>query len=82
MFSFKKTKDISCDLLAEQLLIDPLLIFDDGEGNIVIKTEIDASMVEKAMKAHKIPEPVQPTIQEKLAAAGIDLDDLRVALGL
>lgn len=78
----KKTKPISGDLLAEQLNIDPKLIYDDGEGNIVILAELDEKVVAEVIKAHKIPEPKEPTIEEKLKAAGINLNELRAALGL
>ncbi len=82
MITIKKPYPISGDILASQLSIDPKLIYDDGQGNIVINAELDKKIVDAAIKSHVIPEPTEPTIQEKLAAAGIDLDDLRVALGL
>jgi hypothetical protein len=35
-----------------------------------------------AIAAHNVPEPVEPTVAEKLASVGLSIDDLKVALGL
>ena len=35
-----------------------------------------------AIAAHNVPEPVEPTIEEKLASVGLSIADLKVALGL
>lgn len=35
-----------------------------------------------AIAAHNVPEPVEPTIDEKLANVGLSLIDLKTALGL
>ncbi len=82
MITIVKPYPISGDILASQLSIDSTLIYDDGQGNIIINAELDKKLIDAAIKSHVIPEPPKPTIQEKLAAAGIDLDDLRIALGL
>ena len=35
-----------------------------------------------AIAAHNVPEPIEPTVAEKLASVGLTIDDLKVALGL
>ena len=35
-----------------------------------------------AIAEHNVPEPVEPTVAEKLASVGLSIDDLKVALGL
>jgi hypothetical protein len=35
-----------------------------------------------AIAAHNAPEPVEPSVGEKLASVGLSIDDLKVALGL
>jgi len=55
----------------QQKLIKP------ADGSTVTDTELQA-----AIDAHiALPEP-EPTVAEKLASVGLNLDDLKVALGL
>jgi len=35
-----------------------------------------------AISAHNVPEPIEPSVTEKLASVGLTLDDLKAALGL
>jgi len=35
-----------------------------------------------AITAHNVPEPVEPTVADKLASVGLSVADLKVALGL
>lgn len=78
----KKTKIINGDILADQLKISRDAVYDDGEGNIVVNAEITDADILEAIKNHKIPEVAELTIDQKLANAGITLDELKTALGL
>ena len=48
-----------------------------ADGSTITEAELEA-----AIEAHiALPEP-EPTVEEKLASVGLNLDDLKVALGL
>lgn len=52
---------------------------DDGFYVSGCETQKEAN---DAIAAHNVPEPVEPTVAEKLASVGLSIDDLKVALGL
>lgn len=74
-------KEINGEQLAEELGIDNSQLWAD-EKFIYINTDITQAKAQKIFDAHVIKPRPEPTIQDKLASAGIDLDELRVALGL
>lgn len=77
----KITKEIHGDLLAEQLGIDSedLYLVDDV---LHFKIDLEENFIKETLKTHKTPTSKEPTIQEKLERAGINIDELRIALGL
>lgn len=81
MIKFDFTKEINGEQLAEELGIDNSQLWAD-EKYLYIEADITQAKAQKIFDAHVMKPMAEPTIQEKLAAAGIDLDDLRVALGL
>lgn len=57
--------------------------FQDGEWDIsAVSDKITEAQLEAAIAAHVAQEPPQPSVSEKLAAAGLTLDDLKNALGI
>jgi len=52
---------------------------DDGFYVSGCETQKEA---DEAIAAHNVPEPVEPTIDEKLASVGLSLANLKTALGL
>lgn len=75
----KLDKEINGKQLAQELGIDNQDVYVIGE-TLVIKIDDEKKGLEAYKKHKAINQP--PTIQDKLANAGIDLDELRVALGL
>lgn len=75
------TKEIHGDSLAEALGIDNHDLYIDGD-KLCFRIDVDEELVKSALANHKIPAKVEPTIAQKLSRAGIDLDELRHALGL
>ena len=52
-------------------------IIQPADGSTITETELEA-----AIEAHvALPEP-EPTIEEKLASVGLNVEDLKTALGL
>lgn len=75
----KLNKEINGKQLANELQIDVEDIWINGEM-LFIKID-DEEKGNAAYKAHKaVNKP--PTIHDKLMNAGVDLDELRIALGL
>lgn len=81
MREIKIDKIIHGDSLADSLGIGHEDLYLDGDI-LRFRVDVDEEAVKAALKNNKIPTPKEPTIQEKLERAGIDLDELRVALGL
>lgn len=75
----KLDKEINGLQLSAEIGIDVRDVYIDGEM-LVINTD-DESKALEAYKKHKATYS-PPTFEEKLANAGISLDELRVALGL
>lgn len=81
MMIIKLTKEIAGNQLAEELGLDHSAVYADGVGNLIIESDLPKTAIETAIKNHT-PKTELLTIQEKLERAGIDLDELRIALGL
>lgn len=90
MIKFDKPKELNGEQLRQELkaagvvLPDTLSdLFDDGlDGLWLDIADKDESKAKKIIDAH-IPKPVpEPTVVEKLASVGLNLEDLKVALGL
>jgi hypothetical protein len=71
--------DINGDQLQKELNASILYIVED---KLVIGSELSKSAVEEIIAKHKPAPVVEPTIEMKLASAGLSLDDLKAALGL
>ena len=62
--------------------IDVTEIFDFADGTIGFETD-DQTKAAKVVKDHKgNTEAKEPTVADKLASVGLNLDDLRAALGI
>lgn len=81
MVKLEFNKQIDGLQLSEELGIENSQLWADEEF-IYINADITQAKAQKIFDAHVIKPRPEPSIQEKLAMAGIDLDDLRVALGL
>lgn len=82
MIEITLNKEINGAQLAEELGVDIWDLLDTGAGTLQIKKDITKKKAEEVLANHVPKAPQAPTIQEKLARAGIDLDELRIALGL
>ncbi len=57
--------------------------FIDGNGDFWLDIDAkDTSKAQQVLDAHKPKPRPEPTVAEKLASVGLDLDDLKSALGL
>jgi hypothetical protein len=81
MIEISLTKEINGAQLAEELGIDVWDLL-ATENTLMIKSSISKKTAEEALEKHVPVLPTPPTIQQKLQRAGIDLDELRAALGL
>jgi hypothetical protein len=88
MIKFDLPKDLNCTQLigeieAKGIAVDKSVIplIDGNEDFWLPVEESDREAVTAVIKKHK-PVVVIPTVADKLAAAGISLDELKVALGL
>jgi hypothetical protein len=67
--------------LAKELNLNIYDVWVD-ENFIYINSELSDDVVSEKLKNHKPMQPKPLSITEKLERAGIDVDELRVALGL
>lgn len=90
MIKFDKPEKLNGDQLRQELkakgvvLTDTLSnLFDDGAGGLWLDiSEKDQTKAKAVIDAH-IAKPIpEPTIAEKLASVGLNLEDLKTALGL
>jgi hypothetical protein len=52
------------------------------DGNLIISGCETQGEADALIAAHNPPTPQEPTVEEKLASVGLNLDDLKAALGL
>ena len=79
MIELNLTKEINGDQLCKEIGADDLYV---ANGKIIILGKVNKDMAQSKLDAH-IPQPTpQPTIEEKLQSVGLNLNDLKVALGL
>lgn len=72
-------RELKEELAAAGIVVD--LIFDNADGTISFET--DSENAEEIVAAHNgTTIAPQPTIEEKLASVGLNLEDLKTALGL
>ncbi len=57
-------------------------LFTKDDGNLYVKGCETQKEAEELLAAHNPPEIPEPTVVEKLASVGLNLEDLREALGL
>jgi hypothetical protein len=88
MIKFNLPKDLNAEQLVNEIaskgiaIDESVLPLVDGNQDFWLPVnEIDRTAVAKVIADHK-PVFIQPTIQDRLAAAGISIDDLKAALGL
>ena len=90
MIKFDKPKELNGEQLRQELkesgVVLPDNVFDfvdDGVGGLLLDiSNKDESMANSVIKTHKSKPTPKPTIEQKLASVGLNLDDLRIALGL
>lgn len=76
-------EQLRSELLASGIKISQVTPYIDGDKNLVIDiVEGSVDAVDAIVAAHKAVEKAEPTVIEKLARAGIGLDELKAALGL
>ncbi len=56
--------------------------YDDGQGHLVIDADEKLSTAIQGVLNQHDGSPTPPTILEKLESSGINLEELRIALGL
>ena len=81
-------KEINLDQLGHESKID-LNTITEADGTRTINSSVDQKILENFINEHVAnpdwvnPEPkAEPTIQDKLALVGLNLDDLKAALGI
>lgn len=85
MKTFTKPKNLNgaeliTELSQKQIIVKE--IFDLGNGLIAFETD-DEATAKKIVDAHNgTIEAPEPTVEDKLASVGLNLDDLKSALGL
>ncbi len=52
------------------------------DNDLFIEGDCTKEQAEAALAAHNPPTPTEPTVTDKLAAAGLTVADLKAALGL
>lgn len=82
---FDRPKNLNGSELKEELakvgvIVDTILDFSDGTIGFECDYRVEAEKVVKAHNGNTIPK--EADIQEKLSSVGLNLDDLKVALGL
>jgi len=90
MIKFDKPAKLNGDQLRKELkeakinLSDNVSdLFDDGENGLWLDiSDKDVSKAQSVIDAHVVKPSAEPTIAEKLASVGLDLEDLKAALGL
>jgi hypothetical protein len=85
MKNFTRPKNLNGSELIEELLavgIEVTRIVDNSDGTISFDTseELKAAKVVEAHNGNIVPR--EPSIEDKLASVGLNLDDLKKALGL
>lgn len=79
MIELVLNKEINGDQLCKEIGADDLYV---ANGKIIINGIVDKDFAQTKLNAH-VPQPTpEPTIEEKLAIVGLNLDDLKAALGL
>jgi hypothetical protein len=88
MATFTKPANLNGTELLNELKTAGIVVeglpIDDGEGNLIINIDAkDESKAKDIVKAHNgtVVAP-EPTVADKLASVGLNLDDLTAALGI
>ena len=90
MIQFERPKQLNGEQLRQELktagvtLPDSVFDFvDDGTGNLFLDiADKDQAIANSVIQSH-IAKPIpEPTIEQKLASVGLNLEDLKAALGL
>lgn len=72
--------ELMAELAAVGVMVDKIFDFADGTIGFETDNESVAAVVVSAHNGNTIPK--EPTVTEKLASVGLNLDDLKEALGL
>jgi hypothetical protein len=85
MKTFTKPKNLNGAELKEELAAEGILIekiYDNANGTISFKADNESKAAEIVAAHNGTTVAPEPTIAEKLASVGLNLDDLKAALGL
>lgn len=74
----KPNKPVNSQLFNEEFGCS--LFVEDGKW--FISGAESKAQADAFLEAHIVPESLEPTVEEKLASVGLNLDDLKSALGL
>jgi len=72
--------ELMAELAAVGLIVDKVFDFSDGTIGFETDNESEAAAVVKAHNGTTVAP--EPTVEQKLASVGLNLDDLKTALGL
>jgi hypothetical protein len=86
MIYIEFNKKINGDLLVQELatagIVTEVVVYDGNKIQLNGVEENQRLLCESIISAHNPPAPQEPTLEEKLASVGLNLDDLKAALGL
>jgi hypothetical protein len=90
MLKFDKPDVLNANQLRSELEANGVLLpktnsdlFDDGSGGLWLEIDDKDEMKAKSIIENHIAKPLpEPSIAEKLASVGLNLNDLKTALGL
>jgi len=88
MITFTKPQNLNGKELLDELLAVGVVVqglpVDDGAGNLILNiTSKDETKAADVIAAHNgTTVAPEPTIEDKLASVGLNIDDLKAALGL
>ena len=90
MIKFNKPEKLNGDQLRQELKSNGVILpdslsdlFDDGAGGLWLDiADKDGAKAKTVINAHIAKPTPEPTVEEKLASVGLNLDDLKAALGL
>ena len=72
--------ELKAELAAEGIIVET--IYDNADGTISFETNDESKAVAVVANHNGNIVPTEPTVADKLASVGLNLDDLKQALGL
>lgn len=72
------TKNLNTDIFFQETGWNLFIV----DGQLCISGDCTIQEAQAALDGHNPPAPTEPTVEEKLASVGLNLLDLKTALGL